>query len=200
MNFLAHAYLSFGNSELLVGNMISDFVKGKSKYNYPVAIQRGIALHREIDRFTDTHPVTQQAKELYRPAYRLYASAFVDVTYDYFLANDAGIFPDAASLEEFTINTYASLEEYLPLFPPVFRAMFPFMRKENWLFHYRELWGIAKSFEGLVRRSRYLQSAAAAIEIFRHNEPAFQGYFADFFPDLEAFARKEAGFPEDKAT
>ena len=29
MNYLAHAYLSFGYSELLVGNLISDFVKGK---------------------------------------------------------------------------------------------------------------------------------------------------------------------------
>lgn len=29
MNYLAHAYLSFDEPEILVGNMISDFVKGK---------------------------------------------------------------------------------------------------------------------------------------------------------------------------
>ena len=28
MNYLAHAYLSFGNEPVLIGNMISDFVKG----------------------------------------------------------------------------------------------------------------------------------------------------------------------------
>ena len=31
MNYLAHAYLSFNDPEILVGNMISDFVKGKKK-------------------------------------------------------------------------------------------------------------------------------------------------------------------------
>jgi len=30
MNFLAHAYLSFYNPPVLVGNMIADFVKGKN--------------------------------------------------------------------------------------------------------------------------------------------------------------------------
>jgi len=29
MNYLAHAYLSFDHEEILVGNLISDFVKGK---------------------------------------------------------------------------------------------------------------------------------------------------------------------------
>ncbi|MFY7899136.1 MAG: ACP phosphodiesterase, partial [Chitinophagaceae bacterium] len=32
MNFLAHAYLSFQQPSLLIGNMISDFVKGKKQY------------------------------------------------------------------------------------------------------------------------------------------------------------------------
>jgi acyl carrier protein phosphodiesterase len=42
MNFLAHAYLSFNNPEILVGNMISDFVKGSRQFQYPEAIQNGI--------------------------------------------------------------------------------------------------------------------------------------------------------------
>jgi acyl carrier protein phosphodiesterase len=54
MNYLAHAYLSFGIPEITLGNLISDFVKGKKKNDYPAAIQRGIMLHRAIDTFTDT--------------------------------------------------------------------------------------------------------------------------------------------------
>jgi acyl carrier protein phosphodiesterase len=73
MNYLAHAYLSFNRPGILVGNMISDFVKGKKKYDYPEEIQEGIAVHREIDRFTDVNPVTKEAKQIFRPAYRLYA-------------------------------------------------------------------------------------------------------------------------------
>ena len=96
MNYLAHAYLSFNNPGILAGNMISDFVKGKRKYDYPQKIQQGIAVHREIDRFTDTHPVTKEAKEIFRPAYRLYAGPLIDVVYDHFLANDIDQFPDGA--------------------------------------------------------------------------------------------------------
>ena len=62
MNYLAHATLSFGNAEILTGNIIGDFVKGKEKLTYPVAIQKGITLHRLIDEFTDTHSITKQAK------------------------------------------------------------------------------------------------------------------------------------------
>jgi acyl carrier protein phosphodiesterase len=76
MNYLAHAYLSFNEPEILAGNMISDFVKGKKKFDYSLTIQQGIALHRAIDQFTDFHPVTQEAKSYFKKDYRLYSGAF----------------------------------------------------------------------------------------------------------------------------
>ena len=88
MNYLAHSYLSFGDSEILVGNMISDYVKGKKKFDYPLAIQKGIMLHRTIDTFTDTHPATKAAIVFFKPVVGTYAGAFVDVVYDHFLAKD----------------------------------------------------------------------------------------------------------------
>ncbi len=78
MNYLAHAYLSFNDPEILVGNMISDFVKGKKKFDYPTGIQAGIMLHRIIDTFTDNHPCTGKAKSFSAPL-RLYSGAFIDV-------------------------------------------------------------------------------------------------------------------------
>ena len=62
MNYLAHAYLSFNEPEILVGNMISDFVKGKKRFDFSENIQKGIMLHRNIDTFTDEHEVTKKAK------------------------------------------------------------------------------------------------------------------------------------------
>jgi acyl carrier protein phosphodiesterase len=94
MNYLAHAYLSFEITDITVGNMISDFVKGKQKFDYPVAIQHGITLHRAIDSFTDSHAVTRQAKSFFKEAYGLYAGPLVDVVYDHFLANDPLRFPE----------------------------------------------------------------------------------------------------------
>ena len=75
MNFLAHAHLSFNHPQILVGNLISDFVKGKKQYEYTAAIHKGIQLHRAIDNFTDTHEATQKIKFFFRPQYRLYSFA-----------------------------------------------------------------------------------------------------------------------------
>jgi acyl carrier protein phosphodiesterase len=94
MNYLAHAYLSFEITDITIGNMISDFVKGKQKLDYPIAIQQGIMLHRFIDSFTDSHAVTRQAKSFFKEAYGLYAGPLVDVVYDHFLANDPLRFPE----------------------------------------------------------------------------------------------------------
>src|ERR1700759_3288226 len=93
MNYLAHAYLSFEIPEITVGNLISDFVKGRQKENYPSKIRQGIMLHRAIDNFTDTHAVTRKAKIYLKEPYGLYAGPLVDIIYDHFLANDPIIFP-----------------------------------------------------------------------------------------------------------
>src|ERR1700712_5540566 len=108
MNFLAHAYLSFNHHDLLVGNMISDFVKGRKKFDYSSGIQEGITLHRQIDLFTDNHEATKEARKFLKPAVGLYSGAFVDVAYDHFLANDPNEFSDY-SLQDHAANTYCIL-------------------------------------------------------------------------------------------
>src|SRR5689334_13128813 len=111
MNYLAHAYLSFNNADILVGNMISDFVKGKKRFDFSEHIQNGIMLHRSIDTFTDEHIATKQAKEFFKPVVGLYAGAFMDVVYDHFLANDKNEF-DNKSLLNFSSSVYTTLDNY----------------------------------------------------------------------------------------
>lgn len=123
--------------------MISDFVKGKRKFDYPAEIQQGIALHRAIDRFTDEHDATRDAKEVFRPAYRLYSGAFTDVVFDHFLANDESEFSES-SLFDFAKETYAELDRQAGWMPDRFAHMFPYMKQQNWLYNYRTRWGIKK--------------------------------------------------------
>ena len=87
MNFLAHIYLSFENPKILVGNFIGDFVKGKKLELYGDEIQKGILLHREIDDYTDSHPIVLETKKRLRPNYHHYAPVISDVYYDHFLAS-----------------------------------------------------------------------------------------------------------------
>ena len=184
MNYLAHAYLSFGRPGILVGNMISDHVKGKKKYDYPEQIQQGIAVHREIDRFTDIHSATKEAKEIFRPAYRLYAGSLMDVVYDHFLALDEKEFTDE-SLKAFTINTYAMLDQFTDHFPEKFSRMYPYMKAQNWLYNYRYRQGIEKSLAGVVRRAKYLEESDTAYLLFNEHYDKLKELYEIFFPELK---------------
>lgn len=188
MNYLAHAYLSFGNSNVLVGNMISDYIKGKKQYDYPAKIQAGIQLHRAIDAYTDTHEATQNIKIFFKKEYRLYAGAFADVVYDYFLANDKNEFETDESLKLFSESTYGLLEKQKNYFPEKFAQMFPYMQAQDWLYNYRTKDGMQKSFGGLAKRAKYIAETDTAFKIFLENKDAIQKQYDLFFPDVKAFA------------
>ena len=188
MNYLAHARLSFNQPEILVGNMISDFVKGKKQFGYPGMVQQGIRLHRAIDEFTDAHPVTRELKSFFRPKYRLYSGAFGDIVYDHFLANDPNEFADEYKLAEFASNTYRILDNNFLLLPSPFQKMFPFMKTQDWFSNYRLKEGIQKSFGGLVRRAAYLDESDQAFDIFKREYGAMLDCYNRFFPALKKFA------------
>ena len=187
MNYLAHAYLSFNQPAVLAGNLISDFVKGKQLNLYPEDVRKGIVLHRAIDSFTDEHAATREAKNIFKPHYRLYSAAFIDVSYDHFLANDLQQFTDD-SLSAFSQQVYDSLEKYLDVFPEPFRKMFPYMKQHNWLYNYRHRAGIERSFAGVVHRAAYLSESDTAFKLFEENYNKLQQYYVDFFPALHQYA------------
>lgn len=191
MNYLAHAYLSFNNANILVGNMISDYVKGKKQYDYPISILQGIKLHRAIDEFTDNHVATKEIKKIYAPHYRLYAGAFADVTYDYFLANDKAQFKTDDVLLQFCTNTYKILEENTAYLPQKFLQQLPYMKQQNWLYNYQYDLGMQKSFGGVVRRSAYLTESQIAFELFCANKELFGQLYAVFFLDVKQFAQNK---------
>jgi acyl carrier protein phosphodiesterase len=187
VNYLAHAYLSFEHKEILIGNLISDFVKGRNKFNYPDAIQKGIALHRAIDAFTDSHEAVKQAKNIFRPHYRLYSGVFTDVVWDHFLATDASEFT-AYTLQIFSQRVYDVLDQHINYLPERFAHMLPYMKSQNWLFNYRTVPGTEASFEGLVRRARYIDESGTAAILFEKHYETFHNYYRAFFPDVRSFA------------
>jgi acyl carrier protein phosphodiesterase len=190
MNYLAHAFLSFNHPGTMAGNMISDFVKGRKKADYAPDIQKGITLHRLIDRFTDEHAATKQAKEIFRPVYRLYCGAFTDIVYDHFLAADESEF-SKEGLARFTEEVYGVLENYFPVLPERFQKMLPYMKSQNWLYHYRFRQGVEKSFGGLIRRATYLTESDTAFSLFIENYEKLKKCYELFMPDVKKFSRSK---------
>jgi acyl carrier protein phosphodiesterase len=201
VNYLAHAYLSFDIPDVVTGNLISDFVKGKRKLDYPPAIRVGIALHRAIDGFTDTHGATRRAKSYFRADYGLYSGPITDVVYDHFLAVDPGAFPSADDLAAFAGRTYRQLEGRAGWFPDPFGRMFPYMRDQDWFSGYRAKQGIFASLGGLARRAAYMPDPGQACRLFEAHYAELGDCYQAFFPELKDFAlRTLEGLQEQEGT
>lgn len=188
MNFLAHAYLSFGNSEILIGNMIADQIKGKQIEQYPETIQQGIHIHRQIDSFTDKHPSTQDAAKLLQNTAGRYSGAFLDVAYDHFLAQDQENEP-VEGWETFAQRSYKQISDYKDILPGQFCSMFMYMESENWFYNYRYKWMVEKSFHRLKQRANYLDNEANIFGEFEKNYNELRDYYQSFFPELKSFVQ-----------
>ena len=190
MNFLAHSYLTF-TDEQIVGQFLQDFIRNKDRFSFPEKIGEGITLHRAIDTFTDAHPEIHEAKKIFSPLVRLYAGAFVDVSFDYFLANSIG---DKA-LKAHSEKVYRVLRNHEEFLPENFLRMLDRMEKDNWLYNYREEWGIEFSIRNVLNKAKYLNKNLAVFEVFLSSKPELQNHFDHFFPDVLAEVQKiNAGF------
>lgn len=186
MNYLAHAYLSSKNPGLLIGNMIGDFVKGNKYLQYAESIQKGILLHRQIDTFTDAHPLILETKKVFRSSVGRYDGAFLDIAFDFFLANDPTILTDA-EWRKLVSTIYATVDQHIDILPLPFQRMFSYMENGDWLYNYRFEWQIQKSFDGLMRRARYIDNAANPFPYFEENLAYLKNAFDIFFPMLQTF-------------
>ena len=187
MNFLAHSYLSF-SEEQLVGNMIADFVKNRDVARLPESIQKGIKLHRAIDTFTDAHPLIHEAKAPFRPLVRLYSGAFVDVAFDYFLANDTAE-NSQCEWQEHSQRIYAVLRRYEEFLPEVFKKVLDKMQQDDWLYNYRNEWGIEYSFRNVVNKAQFLDKTTNVFPAFLANKDFLREKYEIFFPEIKSFAQ-----------
>lgn len=192
MNYLAHALLSGKEPEILVGNMIGDFVKGSSILDrYPPKIRQGLELHRSIDAFTDGHIATAKAKNYFRNDYGLYSGAFVDVMYDHFLSNDPKFFPQAEQLRDFTGEVFQTLHQYRFILPPDFAHMLQYMEKDNWLYQVRSLKGLEMGMNRLVRRMTYEHDGRKAYETTVRYYYELNQIYYEFVEDVENYVKSK---------
>ena len=191
MNFLAHSYLSF-SEEQLVGNMIADFVKNRDVARLPESIQKGIKLHRAIDTFTDAHLLIHEAKAPFRPLVRLYSGAFVDVAFDYFLANDTTE-NSQREWQEHSQRVYAVLRRYEEFLPEVFKKVLDKMQQDDWLYNYRNEWGIEYSFRNVVNKAQFLDKTTNVFPAFLANKDFLREKYEIFFPEIKSFAQDFVG-------
>lgn len=186
MNFLAHIYLSGNDKDVIIGNFIGDEVKGKSYEDYPVSIQKGLLLHREIDTFTDAHPIVRQSTKRLHHKYSHYSGVIVDILYDHFLAKNWNKYSDTP-LEKFAGDFYRLLEENRNALPPATLRMMPYMINGNWLLSYATINGISEVLTNMNYRTKNRSKMNLAVNELQEYYTEFEAEFTAFFEELMHF-------------
>ena len=188
MNFLAHASLSGNDDEILIGNFIADAVKGNRIDRFNEGIQKGIKLHREIDSYTDHHPVFIRSKHRISKEYDKFSGVIIDIYYDHFLAVNWDSYSNE-ELSEFALHVYRLMLENYDILPARSKRILPYMVIHNWLVGYSRFTDLQWVFNGMSRRSRkYNSGMENAVESLKKDYSSFGEDFKEFFPDMISHA------------
>ena len=188
MNFLAHIFLSGDNDYLKIGNFMADGIHGKNFDAFPAEVQKGIRLHREIDSFTDFHPIFRQSKHRLHERYGHYSGVIIDIFYDHFLAKNFANY-SSEPLELFATNFYELLESNFAMLTPRFQMMFPVLKEENWLVLYATIPGIGQILYNMDRRTRLTSKMQFSVEELTLFYGEFETEFTLFFAEMQAFVK-----------
>lgn len=187
MNFLAHLYLSGVDEKVMIGNFIGDFVKGKDlETRYDLQIAKGVRLHREIDFFTDSHPIVKQSKDRLREKYRHFSGVIVDIYYDHFLAKNWSDYSDQL-LPDYADKCYSVILSHETSLPEEVKYMLQYMIKGNWLVNYSKMEGIHRALSGMARRSKFDSKMEEASVDLQRDYADYEKEFASFFPLLKDY-------------
>ncbi|MFZ5940420.1 MAG: ACP phosphodiesterase [Bacteroidota bacterium] len=190
MNFLAHTYLSGANDEIIVGNFMGDYVKGKNYLHLPEQIRKGILIHRDIDYYTDTHPITRESRARLSDRYHKYAGIIVDILYDHFLARNWSLYCHIP-LEEYVNNTYLILKRNYEILPIGIKVWFPTFLENNWLLTYQTVEGIERVLDRMSENTSLPDHTNYAITVLRNEYEGFRSEFETFFSQIIHFIEEK---------
>ncbi len=190
MNYLAHAFLSGKNNDVLLGNLLGDSINKNKFHLFPSQVITGFHLHRSIDIFTDNHPLHKKAVSYFRNENLFYGAVFIDMIFDHFLANDPQYFETEKELHRFTTHIYDTINKNSTLLTPKIIKYFGHMEEGNWLLNYKSKSGIGKALEGIISRYPRLGNYDLVMACFEKNYMEMELIFKDFFPELEEHCKQ----------
>ena len=189
MNFLAHIYLSGNNDLIKIGNFMADGVRGNDYLKFPDEVIKGILLHRQIDTFTDAHPIYRKSKHRLHNKYGHYSGVIMDILYDHFLAKNWTYYSNE-KLESYVSNFYKSLEENKNILSEKTKSIMPYMILQNWLESYATINGIEKILFEMDYRTKHRANMQEAIVELKEYYIEFEHEFTLFFEELITFSNQ----------
>lgn len=169
---------------------MADGIRGNDYLDYPEGIQKGIILHREIDTFTDSHPIFRQSKHRIQQKYNHYSGVIIDLYYDHFLAKNWSNY-SATPLAEYVNQFYELLQKNQSLLSPRMLKICPVMIEHNWLLDYASFEGISKILMQMDYRTKMKSNMSEAPKELWADYDLFENEFTSFFEELILYCDKK---------
>ena len=194
MNYLAHLLLSPADTDVMIGNLMGDFIKGQAIERLPNKIAAGVKLHRAIDKFTDNHPQVRALKPLLTPERKRFAGIISDIVFDHLIAlNWRDITANywtvhqQTELSVFSRQCYSFFPDYYSVMPDAMNTMVKRMAAGDWLLGYQNFTSVDGAINGVSRRIRFDNHLAGASTEVTDHFCSYQTCFEKFFPELCQF-------------
>ncbi|PLW68515.1 ACP phosphodiesterase [Pseudohalioglobus lutimaris] len=187
MNFLAHFHLAWPEEGLVVGALEGDFRKGWLRGELPGNIERGVALHRAIDAYTDSHPLMAELRREFPQAMRRYAGILIDLSFDHYLSLHWDKFSDLP-LANFIPIVYHQLEQNSHHLSGSAEHMRKRMLQHDILGRYNDWETVPASATRIgerFRRGNPFEDVRADIDPVRNK---LEQAFLEFYPELQSWA------------
>lgn len=188
MNYLFHLYLSGSDPDVMTGNFMGDFVKGRLGDFYPPGITTGIRLHRSIDSFAQHHPAFTRSRLRLAEDLGLYRGIIVDLFYDHFLSSGWDRWhPDP--LQRYLERSRRAIEERIEFLPERLRTLLPVIF-EDMIPSYLTTDGVTLALTRMSRRiTRVNPLARGGDELIRHYDDLHRD-FLEFLPSVKEYASR----------
>jgi acyl carrier protein phosphodiesterase len=193
MNYLSHIYLSGDSEEIILGNFIGDFVKGRQFLKYPPNVAKGILLHRQIDSFTDSHRIINECIVKLRPGFGKHSGIVIDIFLDHFLAVNWHHY-SFEKLSVFTKRFHAVLLSNFFQLPPRVKLFLPFLIQNKRLQSYASFQGIEKTLRIMVQHAALPSETEFAMKMLEDEYPFFDQAFNRFFPEIISFIETKGDY------
>lgn len=192
MNFLAHLHLSAGTSGSMTGGIAADLVRPAEVAALPADIRDGVMLHRQVDAFTDRHPVVRRSVGRL-PGHGWFGGILVDVYYDHLLARGWDRYSPAEPLRAFADRAYSALASRLDDLPAPAVELFHRLIRDDRLVSYATVDGIAATLARVsdriaARIPKHAVRLEQALPDLLAADAGLEADFHEFYPELIAFA------------
>ncbi len=181
MNLLAHAYLGFGQAELVVGQIAGDFVKGRIDSGLPELIRQGIRMHRQLDRWTDQNRIFRRSCSRIPKTRRRVAGIMIDLLYDHSLARHWSYYSDE-ELHKYAQFVYTELHRFHPSLPSGMQVFIHRIPEIGLLETYQDWAGIERAVRYIAKRLSRADLVDGILPEMAEIVPEIDKDFVEFFP------------------